>query len=199
MPGYPAAIERAVEMHVVGLLPDLPGGPGRLLSGTMPDSDVPVVLLKTARFDARAGSPYVDANGEEYGDTALCFAALAHAAVAICAGRTALSAPHVAHANDWHAGLIPLLLRQSGIKNVGTLLTIHNLAIQGNYPIELAPILKLPEAALTPHKKKHKNSGCKRNLQTLFGLPIDPFAPILALVSRITHQMLADVALEARP
>lgn len=277
MPGYPAAIERAGEMQVVGLLPDLPGGPGRLLSGTMPDSDVPVVLLKTARFDARAGNPYVDANGEEYGDNALCFAALAHAAVAICAGRTALSVPHVVHANDWHAGLIPLLLRQSGIKNVGTLLTIHNLAFQGNYPMELAPVLGLPEAALTadgmefwgqlsfikagiryadristvsdsyakeiltPHfghgmdgllnarkddlaairngvdtdawdpasdtliarpftlEDMRGKSGCKRDLQTLFGLPIDPFAPILALGSRITHQKMADVALEALP
>src|SRR3569833_2430619 len=122
MPGYPAAIERAVEMHVVGLLPDLPGGPGRLLSGTMPDSDVPVVLLKTARFDARAGNPYVDANGEEYGDNALCFTTNTHAAVAICAGRTALSVPHVVHANDWHACLIPKQQQQNNKKKKGTLL-----------------------------------------------------------------------------
>lgn len=277
MPGYPAAIEQARELRVVGLLPDLPGGPGRLLRGSMPDSEVPVVLLKTARFDARAGNPYVDADGAEYGDNALCFAALAHAALAICAGKTALEAPHVVHANDWHAGLIPLLLKLHGITGVASLLTIHNLAFQGNYPMELAPALGLPDSVLTadgiefwgqlsfikaglryadristvsrsyaneiltPHfghgmdgllnarkddlvairngvdtdawdpaadtliarpftlADMRGKSGCKRDLQTLFGLPVDPFAPILALGSRITHQKMADVALTALP
>lgn len=277
MPGYPAAIEHARELQVVGLLPDLPGGPGRLLRGSMPDSEVPVVLLKTARFDARTGNPYVDADGAEYGDNALCFAALAHAAVAICAGKTALEVPHVVHANDWHAGLIPLLLKLHGITDVASLLTIHNLAFHGNYPMELAPALGLPDRVLTsdgiefwgqlsfikaglryadristvsrsyaneiltPHfghgmdgllnarkddlvairngvdtgawdpatdtliarpftlADMRGKSGCKRDLQTLFGLPVDPFAPILALGSRITHQKMADVALSALP
>lgn len=277
MPGYPAALERAGELQVMGLLPDLPGGPGRLLLGAMPDSGVPVVLLKTARFDERGDNPYIDARGSEYEDNALCFADLAHAAVAVCAGKTALAVPHIVHANDWHAGLIPLLLKQKGIHHVGSLLTIHNLAFQGNYPIELAPSLGIPDEVLTPDgiefwgqlsfikagilfadristvsdsyakeiltphfghgmdgllKARKENlfairngvdadtwnpsddsliartfsfadmrgkSGCKRDLQALFGLPIDPFAPILAIGSRITHQKMADVALAALP
>jgi starch synthase len=42
-------------------------------------------------------------------------------------------------------------------------------------------------------------STCKRDLQTLFNLPQEPFMPVLALGSRITHQKMADIALLALP
>lgn len=276
MPGYPAALEGAGALQQVAQLDDLPGGAGRLLEGQMP-SGVPVVLLDTERFRTRTANPYVDRQGAEYTDNAICFASLAHAAVAICAGKTELPVPHVVHANDWHAGLIPALMRIAGITNVGSLLTIHNLAFQGNYPMDLAPAIALPdemltsdamefwgqmsflkagirfadrittvsktyaEEILTPRfghgmdgmlnmrrdilfavpngidvatwnpaddtliarhfsARDMKGKGaCKRDLQTLFNLPLEPFAPIVALGSRITHQKMADVALLALP
>ncbi len=40
---------------------------------------------------------------------------------------------------------------------------------------------------------------CKRELQKLFGLPAQPFMPLMAIGSRITHQKMADVILEALP
>jgi starch synthase len=40
---------------------------------------------------------------------------------------------------------------------------------------------------------------CKRELQQLFGLPNDPFAPVLAMGSRLTTQKMADIAIEAIP
>jgi starch synthase len=277
MPGYPAALENAGVLREAGALDELPGGPGRLLQGYMPDSGVPVVLLDTARFAARTANPYVDEDGAEYEDNAICFAALAHAAVRICAGRTSLPVPHVVHANDWHAGLIPALMRVEGIEGVGSVLTIHNLAFQGNYPMDRAASLGLPAdmlsadamefwgqisylkagirfadrittvsksysgEILTPRfghgmdgvlnsrrqdlvaipngidvdvwnpaedaliarnfslRDMKGKSACKRDLQNLFGLPQEPFAPVLALGSRITHQKMADVALMALP
>lgn len=45
--------------------------------------------------------------------------------------------PEVFHVNDWHTGLIPFLIEESRWKqewaHVGTLLSIHNLAYQGEY------------------------------------------------------------------
>lgn len=41
--------------------------------------------------------------------------------------------------------------------------------------------------------------ACKRELQQLFGLPNDPFAPLVAMGSRLTTQKMADVAVEAIP
>ena len=277
MPAYPAALDAASSLQEAGILPDLPGGAGRLLTGTMPDCGVPVILLRTPGFDARRGNPYVDADGAEYADNPQCFGALCHAAVALCAGKTALAPPHVVHANDWHAGLVPMLLKLAGVQGIGTLLTIHNLAFQGNYPMAHADALRIPpemrnadgceywgqlsflkagirfadrittvshsyaSEILTP-RFGHGMDGllmarredlrairngvdtatwnpaadpliarpfsladlrgktvCKRELQSLFGLPADPFAPVLALGSRISHQKMADVAQVALP
>jgi starch synthase len=41
--------------------------------------------------------------------------------------------------------------------------------------------------------------ACKRELQRLFGLPADPFVPVLAMCNRLTTQKMADVALQAMP
>jgi starch synthase len=41
--------------------------------------------------------------------------------------------------------------------------------------------------------------ACKRALQQMFGLPADPFAPLIAIGSRMTGQKLADVVVEAIP
>jgi starch synthase len=278
MPGYPAALDGAQGLKRASGELALPGGGGRLLQGVMPGTDVPVILLDTARFRSRTASPYVDQDGGELADNAESFADLAHAAVAICAGRTMLAIPHIVHANDWHAGLIPGLLKAAGLHGVGSVLTIHNLAFQGNYPMAMRETLGIPQAMagadgmeywgklsylkagiryadristvsqsyageiLTPRfgsgmdgvlnerravirairngidtavwnpagdsltarafsRQDMKGKGaCKRDLQRLFDLlPIDPFAPVLAIGSRISHQKMADVALQALP
>jgi starch synthase len=282
MPGYPAALYGATDLKKVSDDLSLPGGPGHLLQGFMPGTRIPVILLDTQRFRSRVASPYVDQNGGELADNAESFADLAHAALAICAGRTQLQAPHIVHANDWHAGLIPGLLKQAGLtaglNGIGTVLTIHNLAFQGNYPMDMREKLGIPAAMcgadgmeywsklsylkagisyadristvsrtyareiLTPrfgsgmdgalnqrkadiraipngidtdvwnpvedpltargfNSRNMKGKGaCKRDLQRLFNLlPIDPFAPVLGIGSRISHQKMADVVLEAIP
>lgn len=277
MPGYPSALERAAMLTEVTALDGLPGGPAHLYQGRLPGNNIPVLLLDNPGFRARTANPYVAADGNEYADNALNFAALAHAAVQICAGRTPLAVPHVVHAHDWHAGLIPLLLRRAGIEQVGSVLTVHNLAFQGNYPVELAASLGIPadtlnadgiefwgklsflkagiqyadrisivsqsyaREVLTPRfghgldgtliqrkqaivpipngvdtaiwnpakdpliarsysRRTLRNKHfCKQDLLKLFNLPASPFAPLLGLGSRITHQKMADVALAALP
>lgn len=280
MPAYPAAVERALGLRQIGqIFDDLPGGSGRLLLGAVPgrQAQVPVLLLDTGRFRRRSGDPYVDEDGNEYDDNALAFGDLAEVAARICAGRTMMPAPHVVHVNDWHAGLVPLLLKTRGIVNVGSALTIHNLAFQGNVDIGLAATLGVPgdmldadgvefwgrlsfmkagilcadritavshtyaAEILTPRfghgmdglldsrrdallaipngvdtevwnpardtlTARHFSSAdmagkaaCKRNLQKQFGLPVEPFAPLVALGSRMTCQNMADVALDALP
>lgn len=278
MPGYPSAIQAAKNLRNIGSFTDFPGGEGSLLAGEIAGSDVPVILLDTARFRARSENLYVDRDGRELTDNAMCFAALSHAAVKLCAGLTTLPKPHVVHAHDWHAGLIPALLRAHNITDIGTLLTIHNLAFQGNFPLDIAASLGLPadilnadgaefwgqvsflkagiryadkistvshtyaKEILTPRfghgfegclnrrpdaiaaipngidsevwnpvsdsliarrfsfRDLKGKAACKSELKKLFNLmPLNQFAPVLALGSRITHQKMADVALAALP
>jgi starch synthase len=277
MPGYPAAMNGALGLKKLDDLPDLPGGSGELYQGNMPDTGVKVLLMRTDRFDTRLANPYVDHSGHELDDNALAFASLAHTAVLICEGKTSVAVPHVVHANDWHAGLIPALMRAKKITNVGTVLTVHNLAFQGNYAMELAPEIGIPEALLVDdsmefwgqlsflkagisyadrvttvsetyareilterfgygfegvlNKRKDAllaipngvdlnnwspatdtlikrnfskdnlsgKAACKRDLQKLFNLPVEQFVPLIAIGSRITHQKMADVVLQALP
>lgn len=277
MPAYPEAVRNLGETVQIGLKNGLPGGAGRLLRGTIPGTDVPVLLLDTARFRQRGANPYVDHAGVELSDNAICFADLSHAAVAICAGETSLPVPHVVHANDWHAGLIPCLLKLRGLDHIGTMLTIHNLAFQGNFDLRFAAQIGIPEHLLTEDGVEYwgklsflkagirfsdcvstvsrnyareiltprfgcgmdgilsfrkldlraipnaidaalwnpaddpliarnfsvdnmrGKSACKRDLQKLFGLGVDPFAPVLGIGSRISHQKMADVLVQALP
>jgi starch synthase len=149
LPGYPQAKAGARGLRQVGELRTLPGSttPGRLLAGRFPDSEVSVVLLDNDDLYNRAGGPYADAAGREFADNAARFAALSHAAAHIAAGATGLTAPHLVHAHDWHAGLTALLMRQRGVKTP-CIQTIHNLAFQGVFPMELAAELGIEPAAL---------------------------------------------------
>lgn len=52
--------------------------------------------------------------------------------------------PDVIHCNDWHTGLIPLILRQMKLE-VPTLLTIHNLLYQGIGPLHILDLINLEE------------------------------------------------------
>ncbi len=144
MPGYPTAIRNALALKKIADLPDLPGGDAELFQGKMPDTGVKVLLLCSPLFARRTANPYVDHTGHELDDNAIAFASLAHAAVRICAGKANYPVPHVVQANDWHAGLIPALLKLEKITDVGTALTIHNLAFQGNYAADLAPQVGIP-------------------------------------------------------
>jgi len=57
--------------------------------------------------------------------------------------------PDIIHLNDWQSSLVPLYLKlekEESLKNSKTLLTIHNLAYQGEFPLEEFYKLGLPES-----------------------------------------------------
>ncbi|RUT35913.1 glycogen synthase GlgA [Paenibacillus zeisoli] len=64
--------------------------------------------------------------------------------------------PDVIHCHDWHAALIPVLLRHHYLHNpfyqsVRTVFTVHNLLYQGIFPYEVMPdLLDLPNDYFTP-------------------------------------------------
>jgi len=67
------------------------------------------------------------------------FALLAHAAPELC--RVAGWQPDIVHCHDWHAALLPLLLKGPAGHHVAaarSLLTIHNIGYQGSFPAALA-------------------------------------------------------------
>ncbi|AXW64762.1 starch synthase (plasmid) [Ralstonia solanacearum] len=147
LPGYPAARAQLRDARVACALPDLPGGPARVLLGAMPDTGVPVLLLDAPALFDRPGSPYLDACGEPYADNALRFAAFSQAAALVAGGVPGLPAFDIVQAHDWHAALVPLLVKRAGLP-VRTVLTVHNLAFQGNFPLRIARDLGMPADAV---------------------------------------------------
>jgi len=137
MPAYRGVLDRVVGPRRIARLSGMPGGEATLVGALCGESGLPVYLLRNDALYDRTGL-YLDERGEPYPDNALRYAALAHAAVRAAAGLPGMRQPDVLHAQDWHAGLVPLLVRATGLRYVKTVLTVHNLAFQGVFPLQCA-------------------------------------------------------------
>jgi starch synthase len=79
------------------------------------------------------------------------FAVLSHAAALVAMGQVGDDwRADVAHANDWHVGLLPAILAGQRGPRPMSLLTIHNLAFQGLFPANSFSRLGLPNEYFSP-------------------------------------------------
>ena len=145
LPGYREAMHHVSGVHQVARLEGLPGGgAASLLLGESRELGLPVFLLKNDALYDRDGV-YADPDGVEYPDNAMRFAALAQVAARIAAGIASVPRPDIVHAHDWHAALTPLYLKQLRVSDVKTVLTLHNIAFQGLFPMGLAQSLGIEQ------------------------------------------------------
>lgn len=146
LPGYPAALAGAG--HFAPAVPGiaLPGGHhGTIRLGTGP-AEVPLYLLDAPSLFDRHGGLYGPPGGGDWPDNHVRFAALGFAAAAIGRDGAAGWRPDVVHCHDWQAGLAPAYLELAGRGRTATVMTIHNLAYQGQFSPHLFGALGLPEA-----------------------------------------------------
>ncbi|MGV3492647.1 MAG: glycogen synthase GlgA [Ramlibacter sp.] len=115
------------------------------------DTGVTLLLLASPSLYQRQGGPYVDAAGRDYHDNAIRFGLLARVAAQLGTVHSPLRGwqADVVHANDWPCALAPLYLAQSRLvqpqeKTAASVLTIHNLAFQGVFPMDTADALGVP-------------------------------------------------------
>lgn len=140
IPGYPKVMEHLAAPESLHDFADLFGGPARLLA----EGDL--LVLDAPHLYGRGGNPYVGADGKDWPDNWRRFAALGLVAAEIGSGAMAAYTPHLVHAHDWQAALAPVYLRywQGRAKSV---LTVHNLAFQGQFPATIFAQLRLPPSA----------------------------------------------------
>lgn len=123
---------------------------------------VRVVLLEHPEFYEREGGPYAskskptqiaysayDAGGMDDADERFGF----YARAALEAARRLGFKPDVVHAHDWHAALIPSLLKgpmkgDAFFAGTKTALTIHNIAFQGAFALTTAAKFGFDDAVL---------------------------------------------------
>lgn len=151
LPGYPALIEAAEGLgDPVSLGDPLGVGETRLLLGRLPQTGVAVWLVHCPNLYGRQGGPYQGNDGQDWPDNHLRFALLARAAAMVGDAGTLLRwRPDVLHAHDWHAGLVPAYANFRGGHRPATVLTIHNLAFQGNFPATILAAVGLPPECFT--------------------------------------------------
>ena len=151
MPGYADALDAAANKSVRVELEDVIGlGPVRLIHALTPDAGLPVWLVDCPRLFGRAGL-YQDEHGRDWPDNAQRFAVFDHVAARLAAGQLVPGwSADVVHANDWHAGLLPLILANLGGKTPASVFTMHNLAYQGLFPAHHYSSLGLPAQAFCP-------------------------------------------------
>ena len=144
LPGYPAVLRRLEGGEVAAELTDLFGGPARLLSGRAGALDV--LAIEAPHLYGREGNPYAGPEGD-WPDNAQRFAALGRVAERLARGLLPAFTPDIVHAHDWQAGLAPAYLHYGEGRRPGTVMTVHNLAFQGQFPGALLTALDLPPHA----------------------------------------------------
>lgn len=147
MPAYQEVIARLPRLTWFGDLPSRGGiPPARICEARLPDGMILYLVAAPSLFERR-GTPYCTPEGMDWHDNHLRFARLSLAAADIAAGRGGLGwTPDIVHANDWPGGLTPAYMHWDGT-NVPTVLTIHNIAYQGNFDPGQRQRLAIPDAA----------------------------------------------------
>ena len=139
IPGYEGVLSAISARTVAGM--ETLGHECRLL-----ESDE-FLVLDCPMLYVRDGNPYQSAEGLDWEDNAVRFGVLSRVAALLGGARSPLTwRPHVVHCHDWPAGLAPAYLAHEP-ERAATLMTIHNLAFQGNFDASLRAPLDLPPEA----------------------------------------------------
>jgi starch synthase len=143
IPAYPAvmaALEGASPIHAYD---DLFGGKARLLKGRAGGLDL--IAIDAPHLYARNGNPYLGPDGKDWPDNAQRFAALAKAAADVAAGKAKDYRADILHCHDWQAALGPVYAHFAG--GPRSVMTVHNIAFQGQFPASIFTVLGLPAQA----------------------------------------------------
>jgi starch synthase len=143
LPAYPSILQAISKVRTVMKLKaplDVPEV--QILSGHL--EGVPTYLIEAGDLYSKTGSPYVDAEGQDWPDNLQQFALLGWMAARFADGSIDDWRPDIVHSHDWHTGLAPAYLAARGGDRPATVFTVHNLAYQGEFSAAAFGELALP-------------------------------------------------------
>ncbi|MDP3608157.1 MAG: glycogen synthase GlgA [Methylophilus sp.] len=146
IPGYSTVLEKVENITYLGTLEVFKNISCDLLTGTVPNSKLEVIIVKHAGLYERDGGPYTHPQGHDWSDNPMRFGVLSKVASLLSIYQSFWDwVPDIVHCNDWQTGLAPYYMRQQGLTDAKSLLSIHNIAFQGNFEqhwvksLELSP------------------------------------------------------------
>ena len=143
VPGYPVVVQALENATTVHDFKTLMGGAATLLSGKAKGLDV-FVLDAPHLFD-RPGNPYLGPDGKDWPDNAQRYAALSQVAADLSRGVLCNYKADILHLHDWQSALAAVYVKYRG--GPKTIVTVHNIAFQGQFPPAYFGILDLPPQA----------------------------------------------------
>jgi starch synthase len=147
IPGYPKVLAALEGVTSVYSFPSLYGGPSEILAARA--GELSLLVLKAPHLFERGGGPYGDETGKDWPDNWMRFAALSRAAVTVAEVGAGGFKPDIVHVHDWQAALTAAFLKYGPAKATPSVMTVHNLAFQGQYAADIFPALGLPQAAFS--------------------------------------------------
>lgn len=146
VPGYPVVMAALKKTKPVHQYTSLQGAKAALLGAEVAGLDM-LVLDAPHLFD-RPGGPYGDATGADWQDNWRRFAALGRVGADIAAGVIKDYQPDIVHAHDWQSAMTLAYMRYGEAADVPSVMTVHNLAFQGQFGANIFNGLGLPQQAM---------------------------------------------------
>jgi starch synthase len=150
LPLYKKIKEGKTPLLNTGLIINVPVG-DRVIEGRIFSDQLSTFFVECDEFFDRQelyGTPEGD-----YNDNAARFVFFSRGILEACKALGFI--PDIIHCNDWQTGLIPLYLKtlykdDTFFRKTASLLTIHNLGYQGNFPASDMPVTNLGWELFTP-------------------------------------------------
>lgn len=134
IPGYTAVLEKIENRVHLGTIEVFNNISCDLIAATIPNTKVEVIVIKHAGLYEREGGPYTHPQGHDWSDNPMRFGVLSKVASLLSIYQSIWDwVPDIVHCNDWQTGLTPYYMRHQGITEAKSLLSIHNIAFQGNF------------------------------------------------------------------
>ena len=152
MPGYPAVLNKLTNLQAIATFDNLPViHNAALMMGTIAETQVKVMVIKSAHLYEREGGPYADANGLEWLDNPVRFGILSKVAAILSGPHSPITdwQPDIVHCNDWQTGLTPAYMKLVEHSQAKSIISLHNMAFQGCYAPGWLSTLALPSTNFT--------------------------------------------------
>ena len=150
LPGYGQVLEALPGAREVARIPARDSFPSFVLLAAPGPHGVPLLILDCPALYRRRGGPYLDPEGRDWADNALRFGLLSRVAADLGTDAGPLDwRADVVHCNEWETGLAPAYLHYAPGARAASVITIHNLAFQGNFSPEYLPALGLPSSSFS--------------------------------------------------
>src|SRR5512135_858155 len=153
LPGYIPVLDKLESKRAVASFAVFPGQPEvRLLSAKMPQTGVPVYVLDAPQYFCRVAGPYQYELGGDWPDNAMRFGMLSKVAAMLGSDASPVAwKADIVHLNDSQSGLALAYLKLGQSSPAKSVMTIHNMAFQGNFDRDWLKPLDLPQSCFDMH------------------------------------------------